>query len=248
VKGSARSAVFAPLDQMGRAETVARRLIDAITLGLLADGEQLPSETELASKFGVSTVTVREALIALRQQGLVQTRRGRGGGSFVRAPASGAEQTLAERLAAVTLAEIRDIGDHYLAIAGTAAKLAAERATPDDVIRIRATLNGPTGAAYRTEREFHLEVVAAAQSRRLTQQEVRLQGEAGALLWRPAVGTGPSLRAAAAHEAIVAAISAADPDRARALTEQHVQEATEQLAEVYLQLVGRRMAVSTGQG
>src|SRR5882762_5568563 len=83
---SARSALFAPLDQIGRAEAVTRRLTDAITLGLLADAEQLPSETELASQFGVATVTVREALVALRQQGLVETRRGRGGGSFVITP------------------------------------------------------------------------------------------------------------------------------------------------------------------
>src|SRR5437016_4283084 len=84
---SARSAVFAPLEQTGRAEAVTRRLVDAITLGLLSDAEQLPSESELAGRFGVSTVTVREALVALRQLGLVETRRGRGGGSFVRAPA-----------------------------------------------------------------------------------------------------------------------------------------------------------------
>src|SRR5689334_24948820 len=86
ISHSARSAMFAPLDQVGRAEAVAARLVDAITLGLLADAEQLPSEAELAAQFGVATVTVREALVSLREQGLVETRRGRGGGSFVRAP------------------------------------------------------------------------------------------------------------------------------------------------------------------
>ncbi|WP_408641983.1 GntR family transcriptional regulator, partial [Saccharopolyspora oryzae] len=49
--------MFAPLDQTGRVEAVTRRLVDAITLGLFADGEQLPTEAELAGQFGVSTVT-----------------------------------------------------------------------------------------------------------------------------------------------------------------------------------------------
>ena len=78
--------LFAPLDEGGRAETVARRLAKAIRLGLLLDGERLPAESHLAGQFGVSTVTLREALASLRQMGLVETRRGRRGGSFVRAP------------------------------------------------------------------------------------------------------------------------------------------------------------------
>lgn len=114
---SARSVLFAPLDQTGRAELVARRLVDAITLGVLADQEQLPSEAELAEQFGVSTVTVREALVALRQQGLVQTKRGRGGGSFVCAPPEENDETWRARLREVSLSELRDIGDDYVAIA-----------------------------------------------------------------------------------------------------------------------------------
>ena len=45
---AARAAVFAPVGGAGRAELVAQRLTDAITLGLLGDGERLPSETEMA--------------------------------------------------------------------------------------------------------------------------------------------------------------------------------------------------------
>ena len=71
-----RAAVFAALDTGRRAAAVVRRLADGIALGILAPDEQLPSETELADTFGVSPVTVREALTILREQGLVATRRG----------------------------------------------------------------------------------------------------------------------------------------------------------------------------
>jgi GntR family transcriptional repressor for pyruvate dehydrogenase complex len=237
---NARYTVFAPLEQLGRAETVARRLTDAITLGLLADQEQLPSESDLAERFGVSTMTVREALTALRHQGLVETRRGRGGGSFVRAPSGQPLGALRERLRAMTLTEIRDVGDHYVSIAGTAAKLAAERASEEDAARIASLVAGERDGSgvHRAERAFHIEVAAAAQSPRLTQQEVRLQGEAGPLLWLPACEADGRRRVRAAHAGIVAAIAEADGVTARALTEDHVCDAVERLAELHLRMVG----------
>ena len=70
--------LFTPLDTGGRADTVTRRLAQAIRLGLLLDGERLPAESQLAGQLGVSTVTLREALATLRTMGLVETRRGRG--------------------------------------------------------------------------------------------------------------------------------------------------------------------------
>src|SRR4028118_286256 len=85
LSGDARRAVFAPLDDGAlRSEAVVRRVGSAIGLGLLGDGEQLPTEADLATMLNVSTVTLREALAELRGLGLVETRRGRGGGSFVR--------------------------------------------------------------------------------------------------------------------------------------------------------------------
>jgi len=74
--GPARAAIFAPIGDEGRALLVERRLAEAIRSGMLVDGERLPSESELAHLFGVALVTAREALVALREQGLVTTVRG----------------------------------------------------------------------------------------------------------------------------------------------------------------------------
>ena len=90
VPSSARQAVLAPLDRRGRVAEVERRLADAIRVGVFGDGDQLPSEAELAAQLGVATVTLREALVGLRRTGLVETRRGRNGGTFVHAPAEAA--------------------------------------------------------------------------------------------------------------------------------------------------------------
>ena len=129
--------VFAPLDPGGRAGTVARRLAQAITLGLLLDGECLPAESELASQFGVSPVTLREALAMLRDMGLVETRRGRQGGSFIRAPDQAQAGYLEPQLRLLSLHELQDIGDHRAAVAGAAARLASQRALDSDVHTLR---------------------------------------------------------------------------------------------------------------
>jgi GntR family transcriptional repressor for pyruvate dehydrogenase complex len=83
-----RDVLFGPLDTPGRTEAVINRLRTAVALGVLADGAQLPSEVDLAAQFNVAPGTLREALSALREEGIVETRRGRGGGSFVRVPES----------------------------------------------------------------------------------------------------------------------------------------------------------------
>ncbi len=135
--GGAAAAVFAPLDPLSRAEQVERRLTDAIVVGLIPTDEQLPGEAELARLLGVSTVTVREALRALRDAGLVETRRGRNGGSFVKQSREAAVARVVARLLELSTAQLRDVGDQYAALAGAAARLAARRATPVEIARLR---------------------------------------------------------------------------------------------------------------
>src|SRR4051812_10042957 len=71
---------FRPLQ---RYEQIAERLAADIRSGLLAPGERLPSERELARQLEVSRASVREAIGALQVQGVVETRPG--AGTFVAA-------------------------------------------------------------------------------------------------------------------------------------------------------------------
>src|ERR1700722_19228405 len=121
--------LIAPLASLGRADEVALRVSQAIQLGLLNDGEQLPPEAEFAGQLGVSAMTLREALAILRQQGLVETRRGRAGGTFVRRPTAPQLGVLRDRLRAMSLGKLRDLTDEQSAVSGAAARLAATRAS-----------------------------------------------------------------------------------------------------------------------
>jgi DNA-binding FadR family transcriptional regulator len=223
------AAVFAPLEAEGRAEAITRRLGEAIALGLLPDGSALPAESDLADRFGVATVTVREALGGLREDGLIRTRRGRGGGSFVCAPADGGRGALLSRLRRLGLGELRDLSDHYAAISGMAAVLAAERADEDDVRRLRslasACAEAPTDVGRRQgEGAFHLELAASAQSARLTREEMALQSEIGLMLLLSHGRTSSPVAGAARHNDIVDAIAGGDPPAARGHAEAHVRE------------------------
>ena len=128
-----------------RSEAVVRRVGSAIALGLLGDGEQLPAETELATLLNVSTVTLREALAELRQLGLVETRRGRGGGSFVRSRDDALAELADARLAELGTTDLRELGDVHGAVAAAAARLAAARASAHEIARLRRPRR-PAGA------------------------------------------------------------------------------------------------------
>ena len=241
MNGGARRAVFAPVDNRARVDAVVRRIGDAIDLGLLAEGEQLPGESELAGQLGVSTVTLREALMALRQQGLVTTRRGRGGGSFVSLPEVPGEERLRVRLCGWSTEELRDLGDHWAALSGTAARLAAERTEPDDLVQLRRTAEeltqaSDTAARSRVYGRFHVELAAAAQSARLTREQVALQTEIGAVLCLVLGDDEYREEVADRHRSVISAVQDGAHETARELAERCVQESTARLVALRLLL------------
>ncbi|MEU6257122.1 GntR family transcriptional regulator [Streptomyces sp. NPDC047043] len=241
MNGGARRAVFTPVDNRARVDAVVRRIGDAIELGLLADGEQLPGESELAGQLGVSTVTLREALMALRQQGLVTTRRGRGGGSFVSLPEVPGEDRLRVRLRGWSTEELRDLGDHWAALSGTAARLAAERTEPDDLVQLRRTAEELThaedaAARSRVYGRFHVELAAAAQSARLTREQVALQTEIGALLCLVLGDDEYREEVADRHHSVISAVQDGAHETARELAERCVQDSTARLIALRLTL------------
>lgn len=240
---TALGAVLSPLDGGGpRTDAVVARISAAIGLGVMGDGEQLPSEIELATQLGVSTMTLREALAVLRQQGLVETRRGRGGGSFVRASSEALTSRSLARLQESSIEDLRDLGDEHFAVAGAAAVLAARRAVSADLERLRTLAHRLQDCAdpvhsRRADSRFQIEVAVASQSARLTRAEVGIQAELSELRWLPQLSTDPAT-VASGHLELVAAIEAEDELSARALAEEHS-------AAGIRQLIGLRMDLAS---
>lgn len=217
-----QGALFQSIGDEGRAELVVRRLVDAIHRGHLRAGERLPSESDLARSFGVAPVTVREALLALRGQGLIVTRRGRNGGSFVvddADPLAFAHDALM-RMSRLAL---RDMGAHYSAITAAAVRLAARRADVSEAGRVRRRLELVDDLDGDQQRrlldDVLVELVSLSQSARLTREQMKLQAEFSPYL-RLAAPDGAGLRSqSAALAAIIRAVEEGDPDTAGARTE-----------------------------
>ena len=74
-------AVLRPVRGHHAFEACVEQLAASIRLGVYPLGSTLPPERDLATRLNVSRATLREAMAALRQAGLVETTRGRGGGS-----------------------------------------------------------------------------------------------------------------------------------------------------------------------
>lgn len=248
-----RASLISPLTAGGRTDEVVQRISEAIHLGLVVDGEQLPTEVEFAGQLGVSPMTLREALAVLREQGLVETRRGRTGGTFVRRPANPPLKVLKDRLRATTVSELRDLADEQWAVSGACAELAAERASASSVRRLLYLVEqlAPAkglGARIRADSRFHIEVAMASQSERLTRLEVNLQSRTAGPLWW-SYEPEPTLdEVVAEHHAIALAIAEEDGERARTLAERHVQRNLRRLIDLHLKVVAEGEAEEAPDG
>jgi GntR family transcriptional regulator, transcriptional repressor for pyruvate dehydrogenase complex len=224
----------------GRADQIAQRLGRAIHLGLVTDGERLPPEPRLAEQLGVATVTLREALTTLREQGLVVTRRGRSGGTFVRAPSGDEPAALSRRLRQLSTQDIRELADHRRAIAAMVAQLAADRALPgeiDDLHRQvqRLRTAGTASERRRADTQLTVQLASAAQSSRLTREALRLLAEVGDLLWLH-LSDAEHAAAVLSRSQLVGAIGRRKRRQARTIAERQVEADTQRLLDLRLAL------------
>lgn len=201
-------------------QAVIRELQRMIREGEFKAGDQLPSHEALADMFGVSRSTIREATQALRLVGLVQTSPGRG--SYVCSDPQQLAQSA--RAAAGRLKELcaPKLYEARFALERCLTSLAAERATPDHIRRIKDALEGmarhleDTREFARYDLTFHLEVADAANNELLQQfyqvsRELILEG----LIGIDALPSVPE-NALRTHSAILAAIEEHDPAAALA--------------------------------
>jgi len=170
----------AAINKVTVASSVADRLITAIAVGVYSPGERLPSEREMARSLDVSRVTVRQALKHVSELRLIESRRGRGGGTFVTTESW--EQIASEtarRTLEIELPRLRDLFDFRCMVEGMIARAAAERRTADDVADLNVTLAEFRRAtemeqARRLDRRLHGLICAAARNPHLNSLSAQL--------------------------------------------------------------------------
>ena len=206
-------------------EVTVEQLATAIRLGVFTQGQVLPPERELAERLGVSRNTLREVIAALRDSGLVTTRRGRGGGTVV--TYAGVDPGSEPRAAARTGAALADALDFRYVVEPGAAALAAGRTLAADqrswlLESVRAVRNSPDNAAHRlADSRLHLAIATLSGSPMVIESVTRAQAALHEMLTAIPVLRRNIEHSNDQHDTIVAAILGGDPNGARAAMAEH---------------------------
>jgi len=229
-------------------EEVLQRLMHLVKLGLVPIGSRLPPERELAASLGVSRQTLREVLRSLVQTGHLETRRGRGGGTFVRDWHAVRSEVDARRVARGMGAQLGNILDLRWVVEPGAAALTARRGTEDTDRRLAEGLaalataprttfpaterrpRDPAGAAAATgvdyraaDAQFHMLIGELTGSRAVFEVVVEIQFQLTDLLSVTPQMAEVLHHSDEQHLAIVDAIGRRDPEGAAAAMREHLE-------------------------
>lgn len=226
------ASLSSPLKSLSRIDDITDRLITAIAIGEYLPGARLPTERDLAGSLGVGRMTVRAALARLVDRGLLETQRGRGGGSFVREQWPASSNASVRRILSSRWESLSDTCEAVRRLHGAIARAAAENRKEADVEKLEHLVDGFRAAAsgrdsQRVDEMLHLAIIVAARNATLQsvlfELESRISIVAPAHLWGSPDGMAEmEARALVDHEALVAAIRAGDGDLADAIARKHV--------------------------
>ena len=135
---------------------IVQAIVADITAGKYPIGARLPAERDLTERFGVSRPTIREAMIALEMQGLVEARKG--SGVFVLATSSASADDELD-IGAFEITEARRL------IEGEVAAVAATEIDEEQLVELRQLLaamaQDDDAAAEDADRRFHIAIAEA---------------------------------------------------------------------------------------
>jgi DNA-binding FadR family transcriptional regulator len=222
--------LFAPIRPTRASSDVIAQIRRAILSGKYRPGDRLPTEREMAQQFGVSRVTVRDALRALEANGLVRVKVGGQGGPYVSEPDIALLSDSFSTHLQLRGTTFQELAEARLALETTAAQLAAQRATAEDLEALKAAIQGPMQPPLAADTalsslDFHTALVIAAHN-----QALLAMFRATRALIQQAFDTlhaqQPDMAANArrSHGDLYAAIAARNPDQAAQLMRRHLEQ------------------------
>ncbi|MGH2615696.1 MAG: FadR/GntR family transcriptional regulator [Thermomicrobiales bacterium] len=204
------------------------RLEEEIRTGRAEAGMKLPSERELAERFGVSRPVVREAMRGLVERGLVEVHPGRG--AFVRTARATDAAVGMDALLRRHQPTPRDLVEARTMLEATTAALAATRASIDDLAGIADALDRFDGASgvieqARYDLAFHLAIARAAHNPVVETMFGAITGLTIELMLRSLADPEVTRASVPYHHAILTAIRARHPEEARTAMTAHLEVA-----------------------
>jgi GntR family transcriptional regulator, transcriptional repressor for pyruvate dehydrogenase complex len=223
------SDVFTPVVGGRISAEIVKQIVPIILSGRLQPGDRLPPERELSERFGVSRVTVRDALRVLEVMGLIEVRVGSAGGAFVTIPSP---DIVGEGV--WNLLVLRDLPPDQIAEARVVIELSVlplilSRITDEEVAELRELSERSRelleGGEYDTALsiEFHSKLASYARNEALTLMARSFAGPLSMAAVRAREQREDSqARTVAEHLALVEALEARDHGRARTVLREHL--------------------------
>ncbi len=150
-------------------EQIVQQIEESILKGTLKSGDQLPSERELALKFGVSRTAVREAVKALHEKGLVEAYSGRG--TFI---TNGTSEAVTQSInlmmridqvdGSANLAEVRQILEPEIAALAATRIQEPQLALMREAFTVMNNALRDADAFIEADLDFHLALAEAAEN------------------------------------------------------------------------------------
>lgn len=221
---------FTTIRRVGPTQQVREQLLAAIERGDYAAGVALPSERLLCESFGVSRVSVREAIAALEAMGLISVQHGRG--AFVVGDARTSYAESFSRYLGEHREELLELLRVRQALDGLAAEGATRKTTPEMVAHLRSLNDAFAAAVERADGDwaelsrldvaFHLGVAIAGGVQLLPRLLSELSDVLGDSRRMTMARRGQLSRSVTQHYAIVDAIAGGDPKAAHRAAERHL--------------------------
>ncbi|QNG61615.1 FadR/GntR family transcriptional regulator [Metabacillus idriensis] len=228
-------------------EVIVEQLKEFFLNGELKQGDKLPPERELASRFNVSRTSIREALRILEINGVIEIRQG--GGSYIKK--TGFPCTSEELSAVISKAEnhlVYEMLELRRAIEADSAYLAAQRATSQELNKLRKALElmaaskNDVESGLKADFNFHLNIVQATHNSLFIEliQTLSEQMEDTIRATRRHRLSDPDRAhdTIDEHKKIYAAIASGNSTLAKQLVEEHITRIKSELSEYFLTGLG----------
>ncbi|WP_292937808.1 FadR/GntR family transcriptional regulator [Noviherbaspirillum sp.] len=217
-------------------DRVTQALLELIRSGTFPAKSRLPSEAEMAQRFGVSRTVIREAVSRLKSEGLVESRQG--SGVFVREAGPDTPFRI-DPTAVDSIQSVLQLAELRRGLEAEIAALAAERRTPEQIADIGAKLQAIDdavavgGDGVSADMEFHRSIArATANPHFLALWDFLGQFLKGSMAisraWEARTEETRS-QVQEEHKALYAAIAAGDIEGARNAARRHMEMASQRI-------------------
>ena len=228
--------MFKTIKKARLSDEIVRQIKETLFAGKLQAGDRLPAERELAEQFETSRASVREALRTLEQEGMIQVRKGVGGGAFIadldHRPVTNSFQTLLS----LKKISIHNIAEARLIFEPEAARLAAERVTEEELRELEEVIQQMGVAVEKREQpdsfdlKFHLIIARAARNPILSMLAESMLGVASKAITELHPSVNTLRHVLASHRKVFEAIRKRNGKLAYRTMRQHIVDVQARLA------------------